>query len=35
MPREARSGFILSRVRSEARFFLSGGQVHRENAGRT
>jgi hypothetical protein len=32
--REPRSGFILSRVRSEARFFFGGGWVHRESAGR-
>jgi hypothetical protein len=35
MPREARSGFILSRVSSEARFFLGSGRVHRKNEGRT
>jgi hypothetical protein len=35
MAREARSGFILSRARSEVRFFLAGGRVHRKNEGRT
>jgi len=31
--REARFGFMLSRVRSEAQFFLGGVRVHRKNEG--
>ena len=33
IPREPRTGFILFRVRSKARFFRRGGRVYRENAG--